>query len=156
LGEKISIARFEKTIINLSNLSTKTIAVAKIQETSTKDIIACIYSRDEYLNNCNSGQDFQKDLVIEINKRLGMPFYLPVIGLLMCFLLSTRKDKKISTYNSQIFFMLGLLILICSEISVRYSGLSFHHTLIYYIIPVSMFPLTYLLLIRTFKYENLN
>ena len=156
VGEKISIVRFEKTIINLSGLSTKTITAAKIQETSTKDIIECINSKDDYLNNCNSGQDFQKDLVIEINKRFGMPFYLPVIGLLMCFLLSTRKDKKISAYNSQIFFMLSLVMLIGSEISVRYSGLSFHHTLIYYIIPISMFPLTYLLLIRTFKYENLN
>ena len=156
LREKISIIRFEKTIINLSDLSTKTITSAKIQETSTKDIIVCINSRNDNLNNCNSGQDFQKDLVIEINKRFGMPFYLPVIGLLMCFLLSTRKDKKISSYNSQIFSILSLVILICSEVSVRYSGLSFNHTLIYYAIPVSMFPLTYLLLIRTFKYENLN
>ena len=153
---KISIVKFEKTIINLSNLSTKTITEPKIQETSTKNIINCIRDKNEYLNNCNVEEEYQKDLVIEINKRLGMPFYLPVVGLMICFLLSTRRDKKISSYNKYIYFALSFIILVCSEISVRYSGNSFNHTLVYYIIPISLFPLTYLLLIRSFKYENLN
>ena len=153
---KISIVKFEKTIINLSNLSTKTITEPKIQETSTKNIINCIKDKNEYLNNCNVEEEYQKDLVIEINKRFGMPFYLPVVGLMICFLLSTRRDKKISSYNKYIYFALSFIILVCSEISVRYSGNSFNHTLVYYIIPISLFPLTYLLLIRSFKYENLN
>ena len=153
---KISIVRFEKTIINLSNLSTKTITEPKIQETSTKNIINCIVNKNEYLNNCNVEDEYQKDLIIEINKRFGMPFYIPVVGLMICFLLSTRRDKKISSYNNILYFAISFIILICSEISVRYSGSSFNHTLIYYIIPVSLFPSTYLLLMRTFKYENLN
>ena len=153
---KISIVRFEKTIINLSNLSTKTITEPKIQETSTKNIINCIVNKNEYLNNCNVEDEYQKDLIIEINKRFGMPFYIPVVGLMICFLLSTRRDKKISSYNNILYFAISFIILICSEISVRYSGSSFNHTLIYYIIPISLFPSTYLLLMRTFKYENLN
>jgi lipopolysaccharide export system permease protein len=153
---KISIVNFEKTIINLSNLTTKTITEPKIQETSTKNIIYCIKNKNEYLNNCNVEEEYQKDLIIEVNKRFGMPFYLPVVGLMICFLLSTRRDKKISSYNKYIYFALSFIILICSEISVRYSGSSFNYTLVYYIIPISLFPLTYLLLIRSFKYENLN
>jgi len=154
--KKINIIKFEKTVLDLSELTTKTITQPKIQETSTKDIFICIKTKDRNLNNCNGGLEYQKDLVIEVNKRFGMPFYIPVIGLIICFLLSTRKDKKISLYNKNIFPALSFVMLVCSEISVRYSGLSLNHSLIYYIIPVGMIPLTYLLLMRTFKYENLN
>ena len=156
IKKEISVVTFEKTIINLSELSTKTITEPKIQETSTKDIFICIKTKDQNLNNCNSGLDYQKDLVIEVNKRFGTPFYIPVIGLIICFLLSTRKDKKISLYNKSIFPGLGFTMLVCSEISVRYSGMTLNNTIIFYIIPIGMLPLTYLLLLRTFKYENLN
>jgi len=154
--KEISIVRFEKTVIDLSALSTKTITAPKIQETSSKDIFICIKTKDQNKNNCNAGLDFQKDLMIEVNKRFGTPFYIPVIGLIISFLLSTRKDKKISLYNKSIFPALSFAMLLCSEISVRYSGFSLNNTIIYYIIPIVMLPLTYLLLVRTFKYENLN
>jgi len=43
-----------------------------------------------------------------------------------------------------------------SEITVRYSGISFNHTAIYYLIPIGLIPVVYFSLIRTFKYEYLN
>ena len=30
----------------------------------------------------------------EINKRFGMPFFIPLIALIPCFLLSSRRDEK--------------------------------------------------------------
>ena len=151
-----NIIKFEKTIINLSNLTTKTTNVPKIQETSTLHIIRCFDEKNKYMHNCNMTDEYQKDLRIEINKRFGMPFYVPLISLIICFLLSSRRDKKISSYNKFIYFVIGFLVLVSAEITVRYSGYSFQHTAMYYLIPICMLPLTYLLLLRVFKYENLS
>ena len=107
------------------------------------------------MHNCNITNEYQKDLRIEINKRFGMPFYVPLIALIACFLLSSRRDKKISSYNKFIYFIIGFILLVGAEITVRYSGYSFKHTAVYYLIPIGLFPLTYYLLLRVFKYENL-
>ena len=93
---------------------------------------------------------------IEINKRFGMPFYIPLLSLVCCFLLESRRDKKMRNFNKYIYFFVGFVILVAAEISVRYSGISWNHTAMYYLIPAGIMPLLYLTLIRKFKYENLH
>ena len=109
-----------------------------------------------YSHNCSHNLNEIKNVQIEINKRFGMPFFIPLISLVTCFLLSSRKDKKISFYNKYIYFFIAFLILISSEITVRYSGISFNHTAAYYLLPIILLPVIYFLLIKKFKYENLN
>ena len=155
-SKKVSVIKFEKTIINLSKLTTKTPTAPKIQETSTLHLFKCLYGNISTLQNCNLSNQYQKDLKIELNKRFGTPFYIPMIGLIICFLLSSRKDKKIYPYSKYILGGIGFLILTASEITVRYSGNSLNHTLIYYLIPIILLPITYVILLRNFKYENLN
>ena len=152
----INIITFAKTSINLSGISTKTISDPKIQEISTYEIIRCMTLQflEKDTKSCRYGKNYT-DTKIEINKRLGMPFYIPLISLICCFLLSTRRDKKISYYNNYIYFSISFIILVISEISVRYSGLSWTYTALYYIIPILLIPVFYFLLIKTFKYENL-
>ena len=153
----VNIINFEKTLINFSGLSTKSIVEPKIQETTTLKIIQCMRDKSKNKHNCGRHREERKDVKIEMNKRFGMPMYIPVIGLLSCFLLSSRKDKKIYLFNKYIYLIIiSLLILIFAEISVRYSGLSLKHTILYYFIPVGMLPLIYISLIKKFKYENLN
>ena len=153
---KVNIIKFEKTEINLSGLSTKSISEPKIQETSTVQIIKCMQEENIYSHNCSHNLNEIKNVQIEINKRFGMPFFIPLISLVTCFLLSSRKDKKISFYNKYIYFFIAFLILISSEITVRYSGISFNHTAAYYLLPIILLPVIYFLLIKKFKYENLN
>jgi lipopolysaccharide export system permease protein len=153
---KVSIIKFKKTEINLSGLSTKSISEPKIQETSTIQIVKCMQEENIYSHNCSHNLNEIKNVQIEINKRFGMPFFIPLISLVTCFLLSSRKDKKISFYNKYIYFFIAFLILISSEITVRYSGISFNHTAAYYLSPVILLPVIYFLLIKKFKYENLN
>tara|TARA_Y100000590_G_scaffold11830_1_gene14456 strand:+ start:54 stop:1181 length:1128 start_codon:yes stop_codon:yes gene_type:complete len=152
----INIIKFEKTSIFLSGLATKTISAPKIQETSTFDLINCFDDENKNLQNCNRTNEYQKDIKIELNKRFGMPLYIPLISLIVCFLLASRKDKKFSGYNRFIYFIFGFVILTISEITVRYSGNSINHSAIYLLLPVGLIPFIYLLLIRTFKYENLS
>ena len=152
----VSIVKFEKTTLNLSGLSTKTISETKIQETSTLDITQCIQGKIINTHNCNyQDEKSMKDSRIEMNKRFGIPFFIPLIGLITCFLLSPRRERKNSTTYKYIYFFIGFALLVCSEITVRYSGNSWNHTFIYYLIPIGLLPLVYLRLIKQFKYENL-
>jgi len=151
----VSIVKFEKTILNLSGISTKSISEPKIQETSTLKIVSCVINKNTNFHNCNQNKKSLMDTKIEINKRFGMPIYIPLISLICSFLLSSRRDQKIYVYNKYIYFFIGFLILALSEIVVRYSGTSWIHSAIYYCIPLGLLPLFYISLIRKFKYENL-
>tara|TARA_B110000438_G_scaffold291974_1_gene329653 strand:- start:240 stop:1325 length:1086 start_codon:yes stop_codon:yes gene_type:complete len=152
----VNIVKFEKTTLNLLGISTKSVSQPKVQETSTIKILQCIIENDDVRHNCNNSKKSLMDIKIEINKRLGMPIYIPLIALISSFLLISRKEKKMSYLNKYIYFFTSFLILALAEIIVRYSGISWNHTIIYYFIPLGMSPLFYLALIRTFKYENLS
>jgi len=152
----ISVVKFEKTVLNLSGLSTKSIITPKIQETSTLDILNCVtnkYIQD--MHNCDQNKKSTMDNKIEFNKRFGMPIYIPLISLICSFLLASRRDKKIYFYNKYIYFFICFIILVLSEILVRYSGLSLNHSVVYYLFPIILLPFMYFFLIRKFKYENL-
>ena len=166
--ENVSIITFKKTTINFSGIYTKTTNVPKIQEKPSIRIIHCMQEKNLFEKNCvlsnNIGilegvESVKKTLTqnkIEFNRRFGMPLFIPLVSLISCFLLLSRKEKKNPTLYKFVFFILGISFLVGSEISVRYSGTSLGHAGIYYLIPLGLIPLVYLSLIRTFKYENLN
>ena len=153
---KINIVKFEKTFLNIAEISTKSISEPKMQETSTIRILRCLQNKNVILHNCNPTKKTRMDTKIEINKRFGMPFYIPLLALICCFLLDSRRDRKIYNLNKYICFFVGFIILVAAEISVRYSGISWDHTAMYYLIPAGITPLLYFTLIRKFKYENLH
>jgi len=161
----VTIIKFEKTAINITGLSTRSTIEPKIQETSTIDILKCVQEKNLYLNNCidyvtekniESKKQLLKENKIEINKRFGTPFFIPLISLISCFLLSSRRDKKYSNIVKYLCFLIGFMFLIGAEIMVRYSGVSWNHTAVYYLVPIGFLPLIYFFLIKSFKYENLN
>ena len=153
---KINIVKFEKTFFNIGDISTKSISEPKMQETPTMQMLLCLQKKNVVLHNCNPTKKNRTDAKIEINKRFGMPFYIPLLSLICCFLLESRRDKKLHHLNKYICFFIGFLLLIAAEVSVRYSGISWNHTALYYLIPTTIIPLLYLTLIRKFKYENLH
>jgi len=153
----INIVKFEKTVLSFSALTTKSVREPKIQETSTFKIFSCMKNINKInTHNCGKSKKSLMDNKIEFNKRFGMPVYIPLISLICSFLLTSRKDKKIYSYNKFIYFSICFVVLLLSEILVRYSGISWNHSLIYYSIPITLIPLFYLGLIKKFKYENLN
>jgi len=152
----ITFITFQKTVFNLSGMTTKGITKTKMQETPTLSILKCIQGKRTTMHNCTPTKESLMNSTIEINKRLGMPFFIPLISLVCCFLLSSRNDKRMHHYNKYIYSLLSIFILAAAEITVRYSGLSLNHTIIYYLIPTGLIPLFYLILIRNFKYENLH
>ena len=153
---EVSVVKFDRTILHLDGIVTKSVTEPKIQETSTLKIFRCIRYKEVNVHNCDQNKKSLMDVKIEFNKRFGMPVYIPLIALVCSFLLSTRKDKKIYTYNKYIYFFISFVLLAMSEIFVRYSGISWNHTIVYYFLPLITLPIVYLSLIRKFKYENLN
>ena len=155
-GKNIDFIKFEETSVYLSGLSTRTISEPKIQETPTIDIVRCMLNKYQDIHNCGRQAKNIRDTKAEINRRFGMPIFIPLIALITCFLLRSRKEGKISGLYKYIYFFIGFTIIVGSEITVRYSGISLNVTLLYYLIPIALLPIVYLFLIRTFKYENLS
>jgi lipopolysaccharide export system permease protein len=151
----VSVVKFKKTIFNLSGLSTTSISEPKIQETSTLKIFDCMVNKRKETHNCQQDKKSSMDIKIEFNKRFGKPIYIPLIALICSFLLSSRKDRKIYYYNKYIYFFISILILVTSEILVRYSGTTVLNGALYYSIPILLLPIFYITLIRKFKYENM-
>ena len=153
--EIISI-NFLKTNMQLEGLQTKSIIMPKIQETSSKLLIDCIFLEDRKIKILNCPQVNSKiDTLAELNRRFGMPLYIPAISLILSFLLISRNESKRKNLFKYFYFGLSFLILITAEILVRYSGKSFFYSYLYYLLPLICIPFFYYLLFKQFYNENL-
>ena len=86
------IIKFEQLNIDLSSLSNTTIKKPKIQETNTILLIACLFNENSGKNEfCN--ESFKKEIMSTLNRRIVIPFYIPVLSLICSLLLI--KSKKI-------------------------------------------------------------
>jgi len=153
--KNLQTIKFEKTTLKLDNLQTRSIVQTKIQETPSKLLLECYMGKQEK-NILNCPRDHRKnDVLSEINRRFGMPLYIPVITLILCFLLNQREENKFKNFYKYFYPISAFLILVLAEILVKYSGKSFTNTLIYYLTPLVLLPLIYFEVIRNFLYENL-
>ena len=155
VDKNIQTIKFQKTMLKLDDIQTRSIVQTKIQETSSKTLIECYFDREnKKILNCP--RDHRKtDVLSEINRRFGMPLYIPVITLIICFLLNQREENKFKNYYKYFYTVISFLILVIAEILVKYSGKSFTNSIIYYLAPFTMMPLIYFEIIRNFLYENL-
>lgn len=157
-NNKISFLNFDKTEINLSSFSTKTTTYPKIQERGTLSLLNCIKPfLDESKTSLKQFQCRERidDISAELNRRLGMPLYIPFISIIICYLLSSVKENKYYFFRKYIVFIAAFTVLVLAEIMVRYSGQATLNLIIYYSLPPLLILLNYLNLIRIFKFENL-
>ena len=103
-------------------------------------------------SSSNANTDYIKS---EINRRLGMPIYIPLLSVIVCFLFSTKKELINYTRNKYLIFSFAFSIIVISEILVRYSGKNYLNTIVYYSLPLILLIVSYLILIKKFKFENL-
>ena len=77
---------------------------------------------DAYVKNCPKNNI---SIVIEtFSRRILMPLYIPLISILISFMLIYTKNKKTKIINRYIFFIISFILLVLSELLVRYSGIS--------------------------------
>ena len=153
----VRIIQFNKTLLNFENLDNRVIKVAKIQETSTVKILSCL--KNYYLNNLSDNivKNCPKNnigIVIEtFSRRIVMPLYIPLISIFISFLLIYKKTKKKKIINRYIFFIISFLLLVMTELLVRYSGISITNFYIYLLTPFISVPIVYFILLNNFKKE---
>ena len=139
-NEIISI-NFIKTNMQMEGLKTKSIIMPKIQETSSKTLIDCILSKNKNIQILNCPKtDSKIDTLAELNRRFGMPLYIPTISLILSFLLISRSESNRKNLFKYFYFGLSFLILVTAEILVRYSGKSLFYSYLYYLIPLISVP----------------
>ncbi len=153
----VKIIQFNKTLLNFNNLDNRVIKDVKIQETSTLKILSCLknyyYKKltDEYIKNCPKNNIA---IVIEtFSRRVIMPLYIPLVSILISFMLIYTKNKKTKIINRYIFFMLSFILLVLSELLVRFSGISNFGFYTYLLTPFVLFPILYLILLKKFWSE---
>ena len=159
INNKINFLNFYKTEINLASFESKTTTYPKIQENNTLSLLNCIKPfLDEGKTTLSEQQCRARidDITAELNRRFGMPLYIPIISIIICYLLSSRKESKYYFFQKYIVFITAFTILVFAEIMVRYSGNSALGLIIYYSLPPLLILLNYLNLIRIFKFENLD
>jgi len=154
LQGKVTNFSFKKTNFDLSKYSTKTTTYRKIQEVDIVVLINCLkklYLETNYIEvkDFVCSNDSLKNIKQETLKRIFKPFYIPVICLIASLLIFASKDNYAYGRVKIILFLLGIIALIASEISVRYSGLDNAKSLIFIGIPLIMIFIIYSII---FKY----
>ena len=146
---EINVFKFDQIDFNLSDFTSSTILVPKIQELSSQKLFNCYFAIKKQININFKNNDFlceealQKSIKQELFKRFYKPLYIPVISLLSCFLIVLSKNNISYKKNKYKTTLLIFLILIISEASLRYSTSSNITTTIYLLLPITLFILIY-------------
>lgn len=156
--KKQKVFHFDETQINLSNYSSKTTTFPKIQELKTTMLLTCLkilannQSRllGDGILNCNPNNS--SAIIEETFRRLYLPLYLPVLALIINFLILTSKDKFNYSRYKLVVFSLSSLVLVVSELSLRYSGISLKENIIFMILPIFLFLIIFTVFKKKLKY----
>ena len=154
--DKTNSFEFSETELNLSKFSTHTTTHPKIQEITTYDLFACIvklknfpssfiidkFKTKKSLVNCrinNIKISFQ-----ETFKRIILPFYLPVLTLIASLIIIKSKDDYDFFKYKFGLFIFGVITIIISEISIRYSSSNILENIYLVFLPILLFFFIYI------------
>ena len=153
-NKKIINFEFSKSDFGLSNFKTNTITEYKIQETSTINLFKCIENllkiKNKYLyENCS--QKNLSNIFKEIFKRLLMPFYIPILILISLSLILKSKENSGYLKLRILIFIMGILTIILSETSLRFTKNEILNNLPIIIIPLIFYLSSYFILLSKFS-----
>ncbi len=148
---------FDKIDYDLSQFSSKTIKVAKIQELPSIKILKCslslmtnqIYKDDMFRCELNR----LKNLNQELYKRFIKPVYIPILTLVSCFLLTFSKVQSNFSLKTIKVFLYIFAILVISETLMRYVDDSKWYLVLFFSLPIFIYFFIYNFLILRLKYD---
>lgn len=151
--KKIVSLDFKRTRFNLSKYTTKTTTWPKIQEHDTFALLSCIVNtlkkekilKENFYLRCTP--EFYKEVVEELLKRVYLPIYLPLISLIACFLIIKSKESYNYSKLKFLLFLIGILTIIASELSIQLANINQLAFLIFLLIPI----LSFYLILSIFK-----
>ena len=147
---------FDKIDYDLSRFDSRSIKIAKMQELPSKKIIECSislmkgisYREKMFLCDFNS----LKNINQEIYKRFVKPIYFPLLTLVCCFLLTFSKIENNFSFKTIKVFLYVFLILVLSEIAMRYIETSQLLFILVIILPIIIYFLIYKFLLSKVNY----
>ena len=159
INGKITSFSFSRSEFNLSSFTTNIILVKKTQEHRTAELILCVKS---LTNNKNDTEEIKKkvrncelknldNIISEIYKRLIVPLYLPSLMLIALLLIVHSKEKINYSKHRFKIFLVGLLVIIFSELTLRFVNTSFYNNLMIILIPVILSLFLYYYFLLKFK-----
>ncbi len=153
---EISNFSFEKINFDLTKYGSKSTSYPKIQELDIHLLVQCLYynyldradefyDKDEYLQCVEKNI---KTVTQEVFKRLYKPIYILLLGLISSLVI--LKSKEDSGYNNfKIFlFLIMIIIIILSEVSLRYISYNLSSLYFYILCPIIIFLIVYTYLIK--------
>ena len=148
-SDENEIIKFDQLNIDLSNLTTTTIKKPKLQETSTMKLINCIVKNDNRNEICKD--DVKKEILPTLNRRIVLPLYIPVLSLVCSLMLIKTKSKFLNKIS---IFIYSFLLLIVTEMTVRYTGINYPTRVLFIISPFFLFTLIYTYMYLKFSNES--
>ena len=155
-NNKISTITFDRIEFDLSKYASQTITFPKIQEAPSGDLFNCLYYtytekinmfKAEFLRCEKSTFENIKE---EFIKRFLKPFYLITIGLMCSLMIITSKENKDYNYFRFFLFIVIFLMIVISEVSLRYSTNNEYLMLGIVSLPLIFFLVMYIPLITKF------
>ena len=155
--KKINDFSFNKIEFDLMQYGSKTTSYPKIQELNNYLLIQCLsyylkgisdQLKSDFLT-CNESSS--KNIKEEIFKRFYKPLYLPLLALLACLIIFSSKENRQYTFHKVIIFFFAVLVIVVSEISLRYISQSTQGTYFFIFFPLLLFSSIFAFLIKKLK-----
>jgi len=160
---KISNFTFSKSDFYFLENETGIFVVNKIQEMSTLDMFICLNNilnlnfkifkniNEDSKHNCSS--DGIGNIYKELYKRFILPFYVPILILITQLLIIKNKEFKNYSKYKLIIFLLGFLIIIFSESTLKIVENNFIDNLDIILFPLFLILFFYLYFFYLFKFR---
>ena len=163
-NNEITNISFSKSDFSLYNLKTNTTTYKKTQEITSFKLIKCIHDfykfnletfdiKTKNIENCTK-ENF-KNILKEFYKRFIIPFYIPLLSVIPFFLIILSKEHSNYQKLRLTTFVLGLLIVIFSELTIRFISNILLNNISLTFIPIFLLLISYFYLFYKFK-TNLN
>ena len=157
--DKVTSFDFQNTTFDLSKYLTKTITDFKIQEKSSTLLLNCyinfyLLKDKSYYDVYNCNDEAVNEIQQELFKRMIKPFYLLVLTISVCFLMLYPKENNKYKFFRVSIFILGILVIVFSEISSSLSARSFIHFQFSLFLPLIIFLIQYLILTKKLIYNR--
>ena len=155
---------FSETDYDLSEFSTKTITISKVQELDSIQMFVCLkdvfetkeLNKNEIINKpqnktCNGRT--VKSLGEELYKRSVLPFYTLIISLIAASLVIEPRSKYLMKFHKLNLFLIGILVIILSQLSLKFFLNSINILYLILFLPIILVIFYYILLLIFTKFK---
>ena len=159
-NNKVTNISFSKSDFSLGNIETNATTYKKTQEISSPKLFECIKNfyklekeifqlKVKNIENCSYTN--MQNIIKEFYKRFIIPIYIPLLSLIPFLLITSSKENTNYNILRSITFLIGLIIIIFSETTIR-----FINKISIYDISIMIIPILLLILLYSFLFHKFN